>query len=343
MTAAGIDLLPMTSLRIAPETLPLRAVAKEESDPSRKTAVVMHRSASVRRDLESAIHKVTLDGTSLDVICINPKQQKEELNALPELNSHLLILSFKLLCEKQVQEWIEKHRGAIVKNISPCIVLYDPDAVQDIGNRSVADGEQTIDRLNIVQASRKFGIIVFLDISAIEEDTAKAVEAVFEGKIHGSPSIEGALSQEFVQSRETGMEESVKHPFTEREREVLQCVQAHLSNKQIASRLHIAISTVKNHLENMYTRSRRIIFCLGITPPKKIDRHTIAFVCKTIGIPVGGEEGRAPDMISVGPKLADAFRTTEEHFSTRSRSDTPHSGSKKAEAMRTARESGDDE
>ena len=44
--------------------------------------------------------------------------------------------------------------------------------------------------------------------------------------------------------------------LTRREREVLELIDAGLSNKEIAVRLHIEVSTVKNHVHNLLEKAQ---------------------------------------------------------------------------------------
>lgn len=43
-------------------------------------------------------------------------------------------------------------------------------------------------------------------------------------------------------------------PLSEREREVVRCLAEGLANKEIGARLHIAESTVKTHLANLFAK-----------------------------------------------------------------------------------------
>lgn len=81
-----------------------------------------------------------------------------------------------------------------------------------------------------------------------------AIRTVLEGKTYCSPHLANAL---FFQLGRSDRNHHWSHfvddvRLTEREREVL-CLIAweHLSNKQIARRLHVSLYTVKNHVHNL--------------------------------------------------------------------------------------------
>ncbi|HHW91341.1 MAG TPA: helix-turn-helix transcriptional regulator [Firmicutes bacterium] len=60
-----------------------------------------------------------------------------------------------------------------------------------------------------------------------------------------------ALARETVSSK-VFIKDTVKDRLTEREMEVLCCIAAGMTNKEIGARLHISASTVKTHTLNLY-------------------------------------------------------------------------------------------
>jgi ATP/maltotriose-dependent transcriptional regulator MalT len=55
-----------------------------------------------------------------------------------------------------------------------------------------------------------------------------------------------------------GAEERLAEPLSERELEVLALIAAGASNREIAARLFVSISTVKTHINNLYRKLGRV-------------------------------------------------------------------------------------
>jgi LuxR family maltose regulon positive regulatory protein len=79
------------------------------------------------------------------------------------------------------------------------------------------------------------------------------------GRINGGYEL--ALLEAFKRERElqtvyapTSLPGDLIDPLTEREQEVLRLLADGISNKEIASRLVVAPSTVKQHLKNIYSK-----------------------------------------------------------------------------------------
>ncbi len=97
------------------------------------------------------------------------------------------------------------------------------------------------------------------DISS--EEMAEAVRVVASGGALIQPSITRKVLSEFARlsaprpaSIPGGPAPTIPEPLTDREREVLRCIAAGLSNREIAERLFITEGTVKNHVSNLIAK-----------------------------------------------------------------------------------------
>jgi DNA-binding NarL/FixJ family response regulator len=85
------------------------------------------------------------------------------------------------------------------------------------------------------------------------EELVKAIEGTCRGEAVCSPRIAYSVSARIAQLSRSNFNRSEIHHslLTEREEEVLQLLADGLSNKHIAARLCISLSTVKNHVHNI--------------------------------------------------------------------------------------------
>ena len=87
------------------------------------------------------------------------------------------------------------------------------------------------------------------------DQLARAVHTLAEGGTLIAPSITDRLLRAIKSSAEpSGTQGTVVEELTEREIEVLRLVAEGYSNRQIASLVHLAEGTVKNHLSSILTK-----------------------------------------------------------------------------------------
>lgn len=77
------------------------------------------------------------------------------------------------------------------------------------------------------------------------------IRSVAAGQVAISPAMAGKILAEYARGREIHEDVSRGRKVTERETEILQLVAEGLGNKEIAHRLCISESTVRNHLHNI--------------------------------------------------------------------------------------------
>lgn len=99
------------------------------------------------------------------------------------------------------------------------------------------------------------GAAGYLSLDASLEDLIKNIRAVMKGETLCSPRV-ASLTFDRVSAlaRQVGAAQAptpVGMGLTRREAEIVRLIEDGLSNKEIAGRLHIEVSTVKNHVHNI--------------------------------------------------------------------------------------------
>ena len=91
------------------------------------------------------------------------------------------------------------------------------------------------------------GARAYLLKDATDEDLLPAIRAVNAGKPFFSPAVTAVLVQDYMRSLQTrGLSDSYAL-LTDREKEVLQLLAEGRSNKEVATLLNVAVSTVETH------------------------------------------------------------------------------------------------
>jgi DNA-binding NarL/FixJ family response regulator len=100
----------------------------------------------------------------------------------------------------------------------------------------------------------KAGARGYLLKASPEADVLAAVRAVAAGNAWFSPSITKLLVEEYVlEARRRGIEDSYDL-LSVREKEILQLLASGKSNREIADLLHISVSTVETHRNNIFQK-----------------------------------------------------------------------------------------
>jgi len=152
---------------------------------------------------------------------------------------------------------------AKVRELQPDLILMDINMPKMTG----------LEATKLIRQEMPGARIVVLTVSDADDDLFEAIKAgaigyllknlkaralfdrlrgVFQGEVALSPIIAARVLDEFARHRQLQVEPTpASTDLTERERTVLQMVISGASNKEIASALQIAESTVKRHMHNI--------------------------------------------------------------------------------------------
>ena len=105
-----------------------------------------------------------------------------------------------------------------------------------------------------VVACAEAGVVGYVPREASLDDVVETLHRVARGEILCTPTIAGSLFHRVgALARERGPDPALDR-LTAREREIVNLIDEGLSNKQIALRLRIELSTVKNHVHNVFEK-----------------------------------------------------------------------------------------
>jgi DNA-binding NarL/FixJ family response regulator len=86
------------------------------------------------------------------------------------------------------------------------------------------------------------------------DDLLHAILAAARGDCHCSPRVAGALVRRVAEGAAERRRVALRTPLTLREREIAELLIDGLSNKEIAARLLLGVSTVKNHVHHILAK-----------------------------------------------------------------------------------------
>jgi two-component system nitrate/nitrite response regulator NarL len=105
-----------------------------------------------------------------------------------------------------------------------------------------------------VLACAEAGVAGYVTRDASVEDVAAAVESAARGEVLASPRMVATLFERIATLALERSPESIESRLTARELEILNLIDQGLSNKEIARLLTIELSTVKNHVHNIFEK-----------------------------------------------------------------------------------------
>jgi DNA-binding NarL/FixJ family response regulator len=149
-----------------------------------------------------------------------------------------------------------------IKKLRPDVVLLDItlpglsgiDAIPAI--RQAAPSTQVVMAShhlgsNMVQRALRAGAAGYIAKCASPEELTLAIECVLHGQRYVSPKVTGGLVGTLRGDTNAPEVTAQTDVLTGREREVFQLIAVGRANKEIAAMLHISLSTVKKHRENL--------------------------------------------------------------------------------------------
>lgn len=156
----------------------------------------------------------------------------------------------------QAVELADKHKPAVMLLDISMPQLNGLEAVKAI--KSLSPQTKVImlsmhEEPEYIIKSLKNGASGYLLKSVERDELLKAIRAVADGKTHYQSDVAQTVLQSFSPEplKETQSKEDPAPTLTEREKEILQCVAAGLSTKQIAQKLFISPRTVEAHRSNI--------------------------------------------------------------------------------------------
>jgi len=87
-----------------------------------------------------------------------------------------------------------------------------------------------------------------------QEETIRAIRAVYNGEAIFSQSIASRLMNYFSSIQEKGTANPPLPELTNREREILALIAKGLTNNELAAKLVLSPKTVRNHITNIFSK-----------------------------------------------------------------------------------------
>jgi two-component system nitrate/nitrite response regulator NarL len=145
-----------------------------------------------------------------------------------------------------------------LRELGPDVVLLDaalPGGAAELLTLREEDPEAKVVALTLPDAEEdviqfaEAGVSGYVTRDSSVDDLVATIRSVDRGELICSPRMAAALLRRLSA---VATEHSQSTPrLTLREREIVQLIDAGLANKEIAGRLHIQVSTVKNHVHNI--------------------------------------------------------------------------------------------
>jgi two-component system nitrate/nitrite response regulator NarL len=151
---------------------------------------------------------------------------------------------------------------AVAAELAPEVVLVDVSTLHagEVGPRLRALAEQTtVVALGVpeqeaeVIACAESGVAAFVTRETSLDGLVAAIEVAVRGDVLCSPEVAGTLLRR-VRALAAERGPAATAPLTHRELQILDLIVEGLSNKEIASRLHIELSTAKNHVHSILAK-----------------------------------------------------------------------------------------
>ncbi len=151
---------------------------------------------------------------------------------------------------------------AVAAELQPDVILMDVNMPGMNGieaTRRILQGSPHISILMLtmfedddsVWAALQAGARGYVLKGALKAELVRAIRAVASGEAIFGPTIARRLSQFFAQGR-THAAKTAFPELTEREREILELIAQHQTNREIADRLSLSPKTVSNHISNIF-------------------------------------------------------------------------------------------
>jgi two-component system nitrate/nitrite response regulator NarL len=111
----------------------------------------------------------------------------------------------------------------------------------------LSDAAETIHAVACLEA----GAAGYVDRDASLDELLERLESAARGEMRCSPTVAASLARRLATVVDGASDERQQAQLTRRESEIVALIELGLSNKQIARRLFIEVSTVKNHVHHI--------------------------------------------------------------------------------------------
>jgi DNA-binding NarL/FixJ family response regulator len=150
--------------------------------------------------------------------------------------------------------------GVELAEHEPALILFDAmTAASDDGIRLLRERAPTVSILALTVPNREqamlelaeAGVSGFVTVDDSFEELVAAIRSTARGEAICSPALAATLLRRLASLAHAQEPGRLDESLTVREREIVELIQEGLSNKQIAFRLRIQLSTVKNHVHSI--------------------------------------------------------------------------------------------
>lgn len=148
-------------------------------------------------------------------------------------------------------------------DLRPEVVLIDvgmPRALASIRKFRAAPSRPAVVALGVGPSAEdavgcaEAGASGFVGRDGTIEDLVRTVESAVRGELLCSRRIAGALMRRVARLAARPRPQAETSPLTPRELEIVALINEGLTNKEIGSRLHLELTTVKNHVHNILSK-----------------------------------------------------------------------------------------
>ena len=207
----------------------------------------------VERYLHPKVERRRRSVTIRTLITDDHKVVRRGLRGFLELDSELEVVGEASNGEEAV---------ALARRLKPDVVLMDLLMPVMDGIEATREIRRQLPEVEVVALTSvledaavtgaiKAGAIGYLLKTTDADELCEAIKAAAAGQVRLAPEAAARLMREV---RSPSSPEALTEPLTERETEVLTLLARGKANKQIARDLFVALSTVKTHVNNLYSK-----------------------------------------------------------------------------------------
>jgi two-component system, NarL family, nitrate/nitrite response regulator NarL len=189
-----------------------------------------------------------------EVVVVAPiRVHRESLSTALEEAASLKVVGEAATLDEALPELRDRQRPAVALLDGPPLddlVLAAPPLATEPRTRVVAVGVPESDAVDWIEAGAS-GVV---PPDGSVEDVIAALESVADDELVAPPHVTGELANRVRRLAAESPDAIPEDRLTSRETEVLGLLHEGLSNKQIAQRLSIQVSTVKNHVHGVLVK-----------------------------------------------------------------------------------------